>query len=169
MSFNLIVTTARGMETVAVTELADLLQSLGDPSPDVRQTRIAGLLTAKTSLDPFEVVSKVRDIAAQEPWRFRYLLRFIPIERVVETSLDKIANASSELVHKIEEDDTFRVTVEKRHTQLSSTEIIKVVASGINRKVNLNNPDWIILVEVVGGLTGISVLKPDQIVSTQRV
>jgi len=59
--------------------------------------------------------------------------------------------------------------VEKRHTQLSSREIIEAVASRIERKVRLENPDWIVLVEVLGGLTGISVVRPDQILSLVKV
>jgi tRNA(Ser,Leu) C12 N-acetylase TAN1 len=29
--------------------------------------------------------------------------------------------------------------------------------------VDLKNPNWIVLVEIIGALTGISILKPDQI------
>lgn len=166
--FNLIVTTFRGQESVAVMELKDLLAGLGDPEPRVEMTKIAGLLTAYTRLDPFEVVGRVSEIAVKEPWRIGSLLRFIPVERVVEARPERIAEAVEELAGKIPEDETFRITVEKRHTSLSSREIIEAAASKVDRKVNLKNPDWIVLVEVLGGVAGVSVLRPSQILSTTK-
>ncbi|MCS7136341.1 MAG: THUMP domain-containing protein [Nitrososphaerota archaeon] len=166
--FNLIVTTLRGMESISASELIDILNHMGDPSPKVEQTSISGLITAKTSLNPFEVVEKLKDIVEKEPWFVRNIQRVIPVEEVVETKVEKIAEVASRLAQSIPEDCTFRVTVEKRHTQLSSKEIIEAVAAKINRKVNLNNPDRIVLIEVLGGLTGISVIRPNQIFSASK-
>ncbi len=166
--FNLIVTTFRGQESVAVMELKDLLTGLGDPEPRVEMTKIAGLLTAYTSLDPFKVVERVAEISVKEPWRIGSLLRFIPVEEVVEARPEKIAEAVGRLASKIPENETFRITVEKRHTSLSSKEIIEAAASKVDRKVNLGNPDWVVLIEVLGGVAGVSVLRPDQILSTTK-
>lgn len=166
--FNLIVTTMRGQESVAVAELGDLLTALGDPSPKVSMTKIAGLITAKTSLNPFEVVERVKELLEKEPWRVGSLLRFIPVEEVVEAKPENIAKAVEKLAGKIPEDASFRVTVEKRHTTLSSREIIEAAASRVDRKVDLEHPDWIVLIEVLGGVAGVSVLKPEHILSTTK-
>ncbi|PUA31894.1 MAG: hypothetical protein B9J98_05215 [Candidatus Terraquivivens tikiterensis] len=166
--FNLIVTTLRGMEPLSASELADILNRMGDPSPRIEQTRISGLLTAKTSLNPVEVVERLKELVEKEPWLLRNIQRVIPVEEVVETNVEKIAEVAHRLSQSIPADHTFRVTVEKRHTQLSSKEIIEAVATKVNRKVNLEKPDWIILVEVLGGLTGISVIRPDQVFSASR-
>ena len=166
--FNLIVTSLRGQEPVAASELSDLLREFGDPEPVVTTTKIAGLLTARTSLNPFEVISRLREVLEKEPWKVGYIMRVIPVEEVVETRPEKIAEAVERLAPKIPEDATYRVTVEKRHTQLSTKEIIEAAASKVDRKVSLENPEWIVLVEVVGGATGVAVIKPDQIVSTTK-
>jgi len=167
--FNLIVTTPRGQENLAAIELEDLLRSLGDESPQVSLTSVAGLITARTNLDPFEVINKVKEIIKEEPWRIGNLMRLIPIEEVVESNLEEISQVVEKLSSKIPEDATFRITIEKRHTSLSSSEIIEMAAKKVNRKVNLKNPDWIILIEVVGAFTGISVIKPDQILSIAKL
>ncbi len=167
--FNLIVTAPRGQENLAAIELEDLLRSLGDNSPQVSITSITGLLTAKTSLDPLSVIEKVKAIMEEEPWRIGTLMRMIPVEEVVESRIDEIAQAAEKLASKIPEDQSFRITVEKRHTSLSSSEIIEAAAKNINRRVDLKNPDWIVLIEVVGAYTGISVLKPDQILSLAKL
>ncbi|MEM0090709.1 MAG: THUMP domain-containing protein [Nitrososphaerota archaeon] len=166
--FNLIVTTLRGMEPASASEFIDILNRMGDPSPKVEQTKISGILTAKTSLNPVEIVERLKNMVEKEPWLIRNIQRVIPVEEVVETNLEKIAEVASRLAQIIPEDHTFRVTVEKRHTQLSSKDIIEAVAAKINRKVNLERPDWVVLVEVLGGLTGISVIKPDQIFSASK-
>ena len=166
--FNLIVTSLRGQENLAAIELEDLLRFLGDESPEVSTTNVAGLLTAWTNLDPMEVVEKVRKLMEEEPWRIGNLMRIIPIEEVVESNVEKISEAAEKLASKIPEDASFRITIEKRHTSLSSAEIIESAAKGINRRVDLKNPDWIVLIEIVGGLTGVSVIRPDQILSLSK-
>ena len=166
--FNLIVTTPRGQENLAAIELEDLLKSFGDGSPEVSITNVAGLLTAKTSLDPLDVIERVKKIIEEEPWRIGNLMRFIPVEEVVESNIEKISEAVEKLSSKIPEDASFRITIEKRHTSLSSSEIIENAAKKINRKVNLKNPDWIVLIEIIGAFTGISVIKPDQILSVAK-
>jgi tRNA acetyltransferase TAN1 len=45
-------------------------------------------------------------------------------------------------------------------------EIINAIAGQINRKVNLENPSWVILVQILGGQAGVSVVKPGQIFSS---
>ncbi|MEM4466003.1 MAG: THUMP domain-containing protein [Nitrososphaerota archaeon] len=166
--FNLLVTTFRGQEVVASSEIRDLLNYLGDSSPEVEITKVSGLLTVKTSLDPFHVIERVGEILSTEPWRVGSLLRFIPIEDVVPSRIEDIAESVEKLASKIPEDASFRITVEKRHTSLSSQDIIKASAEKVQRRVDLKNPDYIVLIEVIGGVTGISVLKPSQILSTTK-
>lgn len=166
--FNLIVTTFRRQETIAVSELRDLLGYLGDKEAEVEMTKISGLITASTSLDPFYVIEKVSEILSNEPWRISSLLRFIPVEEVVPTRMEDIVEAASKLSRKIPEESSFRITVEKRHTSLSSQDIIKAVAEKIHRRVDLKNPDYIVLIEVLGGVTGVSVIRPQQVISSMK-
>ena len=97
-----------------------------------------------------------------------YALRIVPIERVVPTDLQEIKHVTRELVARIAEDESFRVTVEKRFTALHSKEIIEAAASDIKRKANMNNPDRILQIEVLGALTGISLLEPSDILSVMK-
>ncbi|MCP8308526.1 MAG: THUMP domain-containing protein [archaeon] len=169
MNFNLIATTHRGLEHEASSELFALLTQIGDEAPDVMRTRILGLLVAKTNLQPIKVIEELRKIIMEDPLRIRYLLRLIPIDAVVDTDIEKIVDAVSSLALRIEKNNTFRVTVEKRRTSLSSSDIIHSVANIIDRSVNLENPDWIILIEIIGRFTGVSVIKPNQILNVIKV
>jgi len=131
----------------------------------VDRTGISGVIVAKTTFDPFESIRKSREILKERPYGFRYLLRLIPIEKVVQTNLEQVQTAIKELSLKIAEEETFRVTVEKRFTTMSSKELIEAAALCVKRKVNLSKPDKIILIEVLGGLTGVSITRPDETLS----
>jgi tRNA acetyltransferase TAN1 len=166
--FNLLATTSRGNEGYTRSELRYLLEKVGDPTASVERTGISGLITIKTALDPFEIVTKFRSILRERPFEFRYTLRIIPIEMVVRTDLDQIQQAVTQLSSRIAENETFRVTVEKRFSGTATRDIIETAAIIIQRKVNLSKPDKIVLIEVVGALTGVSVIEPDDVLSVLK-
>ena len=166
--FNLLATTARGNEEDACSEMWYLLGEIGDSAAKVDKTGITGIIAAKSAFNPFEVIEKLRTILKERPYEFRYTLRVIPIEKVVRTDLGEIERTATELGAKIGENETFRVTVEKRFTETPLKDMIEAASVNIERRVDLNNPDKIVLVEVLGGLTGISVVKPLEILSVMK-
>jgi len=166
--FNLLITTSRGNEDNVCSEMWYLLEEIGDTAATVDKTGITGLIVAKTAFSPFEIIDKLRGILKERPWEFRYTLRVIPIEKVVRTDLREIERAATELASEIKENETFRVTVEKRFTKISSKDIVEAAAANIERKVNMTAPDKIVLIEVLGGFTGISVIKSTDILSVMK-
>lgn len=166
--FNLLVTTARGSEEDACSEIWFLIGEMGDREVKVDRTGISGLIAAETTLSPFQVIEKLRAVLKERPYEFRYTLRAIPVEKVVRTNLNDIQQAVTELAAKIGEDETFRVTAEKRFTSIPTRDIIETAAANIQRKVDLTAPSKIILIEVVGGFTGVSIVKPDEILSISK-
>jgi tRNA acetyltransferase TAN1 len=163
--FNLLVTTARGNEEDAASEIWYLLGEIGDRNAKVDKTGITGLIAAMTALDPFEVIEKFRVMLRERPYEFRYTLRVIPVEKVMRTDLGEIQRTLNELKSKIDEKETFRVTVEKRFNSTPTKDIIGAAAANIERHVDLSNPNKIVLIEVVGGFTGVSVVKPEDTLS----
>jgi tRNA acetyltransferase TAN1 len=166
--FNLIVTTARGNEEDACSEIWYLLGEIGDTAAEIEKTAAKGLIVARTALDPFDVIAEFRGTLGDQPEEFRYSLRIIPIERVVQTDLEEIQEVATELASKIRADETFRVTVEKRFSGISSSEIIQAAAVNIDREVSLEDPNRIVLVEVIGERTGVSVIEPTDILSIRK-
>jgi tRNA acetyltransferase TAN1 len=163
--FNLIVSTYRFREEEAQDEIIKMLEIFGDPEAESEIIEIKGLVLAQTSLDPLAVIDKLKELVASEPWQLRYILRVLPIQVVIPTRLDAMSQTARELGPKIG-NDTFRVTVEKRHNSLSSMQIVKAIAGQISNKVDLDDPGWVILVQILGGLTGLSLLRPYQIFSS---
>jgi tRNA acetyltransferase TAN1 len=163
--FNLIVSTYRFREEDAQDEILELLDEFGDQTAESEIIEIKGMILVQSSLDPIAVIDKLKDLVASEPWQIRYILRVMPVQIVIPTRLDTIRQAARELITKIG-NDTFRVTVEKRHHSLGSMQIVKAIADQISNKVDLENPGWVILIQVLGGRTGVSVLRPNQIFSS---
>ena len=169
LQFNFIATTHRGLEREAVGEVLALLKQIGDASPHVRTTDISGLIVGETLLDPLAVSRKLTQMVDDDPWSLRVLLRFIPVEKVMPAKLDELRSAAKEMAARIGPKESFRVTVEKRHTSLSSEEVVRAVASAVERKVNLERPDWLVLVEIIQSDAGLSVLRPVDIFSAVKV
>ena len=99
--FNLLITTSRGNEEDACSEIWYLLGEIGDSAVKVDKTGITGLVAAKTAFNPFEVIEKFRVILRERPYEFRYTFRVIPIEKVVRTDLGEIERTTTELASKI--------------------------------------------------------------------
>jgi tRNA acetyltransferase TAN1 len=165
---NLLVTTFKYRESDASDELSQLLDMLGDKEPSIEITSISGIILANTHLDPLQIVENCREMVRNEPWRFRYVLRIIPLEKICRAELTDIHNVVNQLCPKIGQHETFMVMIEKRHTKLHSKEIISTVTSDIDKKVSLDNPNWIILIQIVNRLAGISILRSNQIFSSVR-
>jgi len=72
------------------------------------------------------------------------------------------------LVESISKDDSYRISIEKRNSDISSTELITKVANKIKNKVSLENPDKIVQIEILGAKTGISILKKSDILSVEK-
>ena len=166
---NLIITSSRHLESEAAKEMSEILKDLGDSNAIVEISDLSGILTGTTSLDPFLVVKKIREKILDEPWLIRYCLRVIPLQDTVYTKKGDIVNSVLNHVRVMQLQDTYRITVEKRHSEIPTNEIIGEIADKIQNKVSLEKFDWIILIEILGKITGIAILKEDDILSTQKV
>jgi tRNA acetyltransferase TAN1 len=152
-----------------VSEMLYLLKEmLGDQSATASKTGVRGLIAAKTSLNPCDAIKKFRAILQERPYEFRYALRIIPVEKVVPTDLEEIKREATALAAKMAENETFRVTVEKRFTSLHARDFIEAAASDIQQKVNLDNPDKVLLIEVVGAWTGLSLIEPNDVLAVMK-
>ena len=165
---NLIITCARHLEPETKDELNDILEDFGDSDAQISITSMSGILTAETKLDPIEIVRKIKEMVLDEPWSIRYCLRIIPIQKIIESKMEEIEEAISSMSQEILEGETYRISIEKRNSDLSSKEIITKIADKIKNKVSLEFADKIILIEILGNKTGISILKKSDILSIEK-
>ncbi len=161
--FNILIGCPRERERAARSEVQYFIGDLlGDTQLRVFDVGIVGLIACLTNLDPFTVIERLKEMATENPYQFRFAIRFTPLEFCVPSSIDEIVKAIGELLPRIGEDETFRVTVRKRHTQLETMQVVSTVAAVIPRQVDLDNPDKTVWIEIVGEKTGMSVLNQDK-------
>jgi len=165
---NLIITCARSLESETKNEIEKILDDLGDQEPEILNVGMRGILMVDTTIEPSKIIDWVRNKIVEEPWLIRYCLRIIPIQSITETNIDKIKQNVIKLKDSIQKDDSYRITVEKRNTSLSTNEIITEIAKIFTNKVSLNKPDLIVLIEILGDKTGISILKDSELFSLDK-
>ena len=119
--------------------------------------------------NPKALLSFVTDFVRSEPFKVRFILRIIPVDRVVDTKLEDIVKAVKDLGQAIGPGESFRVTIEARDSPYSDKELIDALADAVDRKVNLDSPDKIVLLEIFGEYAGVSVISPHEIVSIQKL
>jgi len=165
---NLIITCPRHLEPETEEEIRNILEEMGDSEPTITITNMSGILTAQTSLVPVQIVEKIKEMILDEPWSVRYCSRIIPIQKVIETQIDEIEKCVSEISEQILQDDKYRISIEKRNSDISSKEIITKIANQIKNKVSLEYPDKVILIEILGNKTGVSILKKSDVLSIEK-
>ena len=157
------------MEEEAANVIAKFLQEIGDKDSKIEISEFSGIITVFTSLSPFDIIEKMRQKILDEPWSVRYCHRFIPIQETTGTSLDEITKAVQKHVNTMKPTDSYRITIEKRGSDLSSKNMIEEIAKIIQNKVSLEEFDWNVIIEVLGKTAGVSILKDKDIVSTLKV
>ena len=145
-----------------------MLDELGDQEPEIVNVGMRGILMVNTIIEPSKIIGWIKNKVIDEPWLIRYCLRIIPIQRMIDTDIDKIKQNVTKLSNVIQKINSYRITIEKRNTNVSSNEIITEIAKIFPNKVSLNQPDWIVLIEILGNKTGISILKENEIFSLDK-
>ncbi len=170
MDFNLVVSTGRRMEWRCAEELRYVGDMLGMRVLNVSFTGFDGLITAYIDGDPVEFCKKTREVVMSGYYVPRFILKIVPIMKVVKTDLSEIVNTALELAKQhLREGETYRIDVRKRGVSLKRMEIIDAIAKKISNKVKLVNPDKVIHVEVFPTRTGLSVIREDDVFSLVKV
>lgn len=165
---NLVVTSAKGLEARASAEFKEIALLSGVRKFSVERSAYDGVLEVEAE-NPAALVKFLAEFVRSEPFKVRFILRVIPVDGVVDTKLDQISKAVKELSSSISQGESFRITIEARDSPYSDKDLIDAIADIVDRKVDLDSPDKVILLQIFGEYTGISVLEPDEIISIQKL
>lgn len=148
-------------------EIIRLLQHFGDSNPEVERTSVWGVAIVHTCLNNRQVIRKCRELFNTDPRAFQWAVKWLPVDYWCNSNLESVKQVIDECIKgRIQGDQTWAMRVKKRRWQKYHTiDIVKYLTEGIVGKVNLNNPDRIIWVDVIGRETAISLLNPEDIFS----
>ena len=166
---NLIITCPRNTELETIDEITKLLNEFGDSEPKIFKTDFSGIIKIETVIELFELVEKFRCKIENEPWELRYCSRIIPIQRTCQTDIVLIKENVSKLINCIKPNETYKISLERRNSGLTRNEIISAVASLLSNNVSLEIPNWEIIIQILGGITGVSIMPKNSILSISKI
>lgn len=168
-AFNLLVSCSWGGFRTAQEEITRVLRLLGDENPVVKPTLAGGIIGVKTCLNPRKAVQELRKLFKEDPSILQHTSKWIPVDLWAYSTMAFMKRAVAELVKGIIKGEKWRLTVEKRrYTLCHKIEIIRELAELIDRKVDLENPDKIIRIDIIGKYAGVSLLKPQEVFSVEK-
>jgi len=167
--FNFLISFPWGLYRRAKEEIMHILKMLGDEEPLVKPTIAEGIIGVKTRLDPREAVQGLRMLFDRDPLTFQHTLKWVPVDLWTRSDMESMKEAVIKLRNKIQAGERWRMTVEKRrYTQYHKIEIIRELANLIDEKVDLENPDKILRIDIIGKYAGMSVLTPQDVFSIAK-
>jgi tRNA acetyltransferase TAN1 len=167
--FNLLVSCSWGAYRRARKEILQILRKLGDEEPFVKRTAARGIIGVRTRIDSREVIQRLRVLFDEDPFTLQHTLKWVPIDLWTSSTLDSMKKGITELRKKIHEDERWRMTVERRrYTRYHEIDLIRELADLIDEEVDLENPDKILHIEIIGKYAGLSILTPKDIFSAAK-
>jgi tRNA(Ser,Leu) C12 N-acetylase TAN1 len=148
-------------------EVIRLLRQFGDDHPEVEKTSVWGIAIAHTTLDNRQVIRLCWQRLQDDPGDFEWSVKWLPVDYWCVTDLDSIKKVIDEQIKpNLPVNESWAMKVKKRRWQKYHTiDIVLFLTEGLTGKVNLDDPDNIIWVDVLGRETAISLLNPEDIFS----
>lgn len=142
----------------------------GDTYPIISGIQFPGLITALTNMNSKQVISKIKKIQKKRPHFFQFILKIVPIDFTCETDIKTIKYIIQEN-HRdfLNERESFKIILKRRHHEKIEREhFIETIASDLDYKVDLEHPDKIIRIEILGNISGISFLKESEVIRVKN-
>lgn len=168
--FNFLISCRRFQEVESCQELRRIIDE--DPSLGslewCKMTGITCLVVGKISGDSHEFVKKLNQIVKRMPWIIKDLLKIHPIDLVVDSTIDGIRAGSKKLAKSMTKSAKFRVNLNRRDTGLDRDKLLHEIATQFPGKVDLEKYDQVVAVEILGPVTGLALLREDEIVTLRH-
>ncbi len=165
---NLIVTFDPNHRGTAELELREVLRQAGE-KPQIGQTEVEGLFKVAVS-DSRKAVSKITTLRSNNPELFSVTHHFTPIDKWTQAEVPAMQKLIREVTSGIGKNEKWKLGLNKRHwDKLEGGPLIMKLTEVVDRlKVDLDNPDKIIQVEIIGKEAGISLLTPKDIIDVAK-
>lgn len=165
---NLIVTFDPNHRGTAEMELREVLRRAGE-KPHIGWTEVEGLFKAAVS-DGKKAASRIAELCKTNPELFSVTHHYLPIEKWVRSEIQAMQRTIKELTAGIGKSEKWKLGLSKRHwDKLEGGKLIMKLTEVVDRpNVDLDNPDKIIQVEIIGKEAGLSLLTPKDIVDVAK-
>jgi tRNA acetyltransferase TAN1 len=134
------------------------------------QWAVEGCKVIKTPHKGLFLIEAPRDAAQKiDDYETTAVYRVVPFDSMIPADLSQIEETAVTLCKdKLPDSQSFAVRCKRRGFPISSKEIEQVVGAAIveacNNPVNLDDPDFLVLIEIIGKKAGIGVLPESGII-----
>ena len=136
----------------------------------VKPTIAKGIIGVRTSIESMKVITELQTLYEKDHLLLRHTSKWVPVDLWTHSDMDSMREAVVRTREKIEADEKWRRSVEKRRfTLYHKIEVIRELAELINGKVDLKNPNKILRLDIIGRYAGISVFTPNEIFSIMKL
>ncbi len=165
---NMIVTFDPNHRGTAELELREVLKQIGE-RPQIGQTEVEGLFKVAVS-NARAAVAKVRNLCHSNPNLFSVTHHYTPIDQWCQSEVGVMQKVIKAASGAIGNNEKWKMGLNKRHwDKLEGVKLIIKLTDVVERKnVDLDNPDKIVEVEIIGKEAGIALLTPQDIVDVAK-
>ena len=165
MDANLLVTYDYVHKQKAEQETRALLKEVGEEAKFI-DSGVDGVFLLRVD-NGKKVVKQLYCLCKTDPSRFNYTFNWIPIEKWCSSEIGEIGSVMKEFNKKMDPEKKWKMGVVKRYyDKMKTMDIVMALTKHIEKpKVDLDNPDVIIRVEILGERAGCSLLNKDELLN----
>ncbi len=141
-----------------------------DDKPDFLESEFEGIFLLKQT-KPKDKVKQLRKLAKKNKKLFSRTFHYIPVDKWVKSEIKDMQKAIKSLVKGIKEKEKWKMDLSIRHYKKHDfKELIEKLTEVVDRKnVDLEKPEKIIKVEILGDKAVIALLKPEELLEVPKI
>jgi len=122
-------------------------------------------------MEPKEAAKKLDALCRGDPSKFLFTYHWVPVEKWCPSTIKEMSKIVEQFAKRINPKERWRMRVNKRfYEKFHTQELIEVLTKHVDRpKVDLENPDKTIRIEIIGEEAALSLLKPREHFSVNEV
>ena len=171
LDYNILVTYHTKDPQHGIDEAMERLRDIGIEVEDKMKSSVPGLLLVRVAGNPKEAIRRLKEFALKFPEVFQYTHRWVPIERWVAPEEKAMIRAAKELGAGIKDEDRWKLDLKSRSIlKCPSRELVCMLTDPIDRgTVDLDDPDKILVVEMVSDAAGFSLVGKDEFFDINQI
>lgn len=148
-----------------------LVKFLKEEPLDILELSIRGLFLVALKNNSSNITLQISKIISEKQFNFISCKKLTPLNKIIKSNLVELNEKITDDLTNIPEKAKWKISVNRRHASIKRNEIIELIASHSSApkgKVDLENPEWEVIIEVFGGWLGYGVFPSNSVLSLQE-
>lgn len=169
-AYNLLVTFHHNQKGHAEQEVRERLKDLGAYVEKLDLSDVEGVFLVQAGGDAKVLVFQLKRMCQEDPVQFLYTHHWVPIERWVPANIKDMRLTAIELAKGIGAEESWMMHLHKRHFEEHHDDVIAKLTEPLDLgRVELEDPDKILAVEILGHNAGMTLLTRHELLDVNKV